>query len=83
MKPPLDRSGGGRKGVTPVINTPHLSVDPGGFVYFDGHLDEARVVTFTSGESTANILNTLTIPEPSSAALLGLGGLALVLRRRK
>ncbi len=31
----------------------------------------------------AFVLNTTAIPEPSSTALLGLGGLALILRRRK
>jgi hypothetical protein len=67
---------------TPVIDTPHFSVNPGGSIYFDGHLDEARVVTFTSGESTANILNTLAVPEPSSALLGSLGMLALLRRRR-
>lgn len=72
----------GTTALTPVINTPHLSVDPNGTAYFDGHLDEARVVTFTSGESTANILNTLAVPEPSSALLGGLGMLALLRRRR-
>ena len=43
----------------PVIDTPHMSVSPGGSVYFDGRLDEARVVTFAAGESTANILSSL------------------------
>ena len=71
-------------GGAPTNLSAHLSVSPGGVPYFDGHLDEARVVTFTTGESTANILNALTaVPEPSSTALLGLGGLALILRRRK
>ena len=35
------------------------------------------------GSTTWNGLNVETIPEPSSTALLGLGGLALILRRRK
>lgn len=43
----------------PVIDTPHMSVAPNGTSYFDGRLDEARVVTFTAGESTANILGLL------------------------
>ena len=47
---------------TPVHDTPHLSVDPGGANYFDGLIDEARVVTFTSGESTAAILTALQTP---------------------
>jgi hypothetical protein len=67
----------------PTHNSPHLSVDPGGTNYFDGHLDEARIVTFTTGESTTNILNALTaIPEPSSVLLGSLGMLTLLRRRR-
>jgi len=61
----------------------HLSVDPGGVRWFDGDIDEARVVTFTAGESTSNILNALQVPEPTSALLVGLGGLGLLLRRRR
>jgi len=69
---------------TPVNNTVHISVNPGGAAFFDGQIDEARIVTFDTGESTQNILNTLqAVPEPSSVALLGIGGLALILRRRK
>lgn len=44
---------------TPVHNSPHMSVQPGGGAYFDGQIDEARVVTFSAGESTANILTAL------------------------
>ncbi len=43
----------------PVIDTAHMSVSPGGSSYFDGRLDEARVVTFTAGETTANVLSVL------------------------
>lgn len=43
----------------PVIDTSLISVDPGGSNYFDGQLDEARIVTFTAGETTANILGLL------------------------
>jgi hypothetical protein len=69
----------------PVQGASHLSVNPGGAAFFDGLLDEARVVTFTAGESPANIINALqAIPEPSSLALLGLGSLGLLnfVRRR-
>lgn len=69
-------------GVAPVQGLAHLSANPGGATYYDGKLDEARVITFTSGESTANILNALAVPEPSSALLGGLGMLALLRRRR-
>jgi hypothetical protein len=68
---------------TPVNSSPHFSVKPGGSAYFDGSIDEARVVTFDSGESTSAILTTLTgVPEPSSLAPLGLCCLALVRRRK-
>ncbi len=43
----------------PVNDTPHVSVEPGGANYFDGHLDEARIVTFPAGENTAKILTAL------------------------
>jgi len=48
--------------------------------------DEFTLATTTGGIRWKNIQTSLTIntvPEPSSAALLGLGGLALILRRRK
>ena len=66
----------------PVIDTPHFSVNPSAVRYFDGHLDEARIVTFTGGESTSNVLNALQVPETSSALLGGLGLLGLLRRRR-
>lgn len=39
--------------------SPHLSVSPGGGQYFNGHLDEARIVTFTPGEPVGNIITAL------------------------
>ncbi len=39
--------------------------------------------TNVSSELNAYQLRNVTVPEPSSTALLGLGGLALILRRRK
>lgn len=49
----------GTYSVAPVNNHLHLSINPGGAGAFNGRLDEARIVTFTAGESTANILATL------------------------
>jgi len=37
----------------------------------------------TSGASNTKAYTLTTVPEPSSAALIGLGGIALILRRRK
>lgn len=73
----------GTYGGVPVQGVSHLSVNPGGTVLFDGLLDEARVVTFTSGESNSIVLNRLTgVPEPSSASLLGGLGLMGLHRHR-
>ncbi|MFO1489747.1 MAG: LamG-like jellyroll fold domain-containing protein [Kiritimatiellia bacterium] len=68
----------------PVNDTPHIAVSPGGATYFSGLIDEARVVTFTAGESTANIINALqAVPEPSTALLGVFGTLALLMRRKR
>ena len=42
-----------------------------------------QIVTTGDGSITANVDNFGVVPEPSTTALLGLGGLALILRRRK
>ena len=49
-------------------------------------IDEVRVFNDTSGggnDVTFNNFSVSVVPEPSTTALLGLGGLALILRRRK
>ncbi len=67
----------------PVNSSPHISVSPGGATYFDGGIDEARAVSFDSGESTVAVLGVLRgVPEPSSAAFLAVGCLAFARRRR-
>ncbi len=69
--------------IVPTNGLPHLSVSPGGASFFDGGIDEARVVTFDSGESTGAILNALSgVPEPSTFAFMAVACLALVRRRR-
>ena len=49
----------------------------------DGGLATAMIDDIYVDNSGVNLANPTIIPEPSSAALLGLGGLALILRRRK
>ncbi len=48
-----------------------------------GFLDDVRVYDEALDATSIAALATVPIPEPSSTALLGLGGLALILRRRK
>ncbi|MGL5019972.1 MAG: beta strand repeat-containing protein [Luteolibacter sp.] len=53
---------GGNFATAPTIGAPYLSQAPGNAANanFDGHIDEARIVTFPAGEPTANILSVLT-----------------------
>ena len=75
---------GSSYGGAPVHDTAHLTVNSGGGTYFDGGIDAARAVTFDGGESTADVLNALQVPEPGTAgAFLGGLGLLLGLRRRR
>ncbi len=50
---------------------------------FTGTDDGIAASSIASALSEIDVIGTPTIPEPASAALLGLGGLALLLRRRK
>ncbi len=53
-----------------------------GDIYVDGvQVTAANKATLLSGAGST--VTALAVPEPSSTALLGLGGLALILRRRK
>ncbi len=52
---------------------------------FDGNVVITLSNTSPAGDNTVNYSNIVVdaVPEPSTTALLGLGGLALILRRRK
>jgi len=54
------------------------------FTYLaDGTTDTATITIDNSGQVNALTVSIIPVPEPSSTTLLGLGGLALILRRRK
>ncbi len=81
----------GTTDATAPTNTGGLRLSGLGSTAFDGKMDEARIVTFAAGESTANILAALqtgagvsAVPEPSAYGLLGAGALgAAALARRR
>jgi autotransporter-associated beta strand protein len=52
---------GSTYGGVPVHDSPHISVAPGGGAFFDGHIDEARVLTFDTGDITTDILAALQV----------------------
>ncbi len=71
------------------IGSPHITIGGRGAVtsnLFDGQIDEfalyGTVLDLTAVEAHYDT-GIMAVPEPSSAALLGLGGLALILRRRR
>ena len=70
-----------------TANTAQIGMERDGSTpsnYWNGSIDDLRIY---SGELTAeeigSLFNFATVPEPSSTALLGLSGLALMLRRRR
>lgn len=77
----INGTASGTTGTTPAHGDIHLSVNPGAVRYFDGLMDEARIVTFAGTDSLTDIKASL-VPEPSAALFGGLGMLFLLRRRR-
>lgn len=77
---------GGSSSFTPTISSgtqTHLGAGTNGRDFY-GDMDRLQVLSFSASDSTGNILSTMGIPEPSSAALLlGIGALATLARRRR
>lgn len=69
---------------TPVpANSFNIGIRPDLGERFDGRIDEVRVFTFAPGQFSVNDLQfNGVVPEPASAALLGLGLMACLRRRR-
>lgn len=59
------------------------SLQSGGGTFFNDAGQLAFTATFTDGTSGVFVVSTFTIPEPGSLALLSLGGVALLGRRRR
>ena len=59
----------------------HIGVSDGGYVKYDGDIAYGRIFTFTAGEFEVADLNT--IPEPATIALLRIGSLGMIRRRRR
>ena len=78
----MEPGGGTRTAIAGLQNT-----DLGILAMDGGSTDistwDSLYVRHFGGGSTVDTLTITAVPEPSSAALLGLGGLALILRRRK
>ncbi len=60
-----------------------LRVGDGTFVNGRNYLSGTGTLSLTSGEDAVFHADIALVPEPTTTALLGLGGLALILRRRK
>lgn len=61
----------------------NIGVKPGGGQNLDGYLDNVRFSTFAEGAFSPNDLLINAAPEPATMAVLGLGVVALMRRRRR
>lgn len=76
----------GAIGSVPFISLPdfHLGVRPGGASAFAGDLDEVRIFSFNpSTDNPVAALSVNAIPEPATAGLVLLAGLALARRKQR
>jgi hypothetical protein len=69
---------------TPIVtNSFNIGIRPDLGERFDGRIDEVRIFSFAPGQFSVNDLQfNGVVPEPASAALLGLGLMACLRRRR-
>ena len=66
-----------------AIQTFSYILDPSAFIGTEGSAISVQFVSHGIASLDNVVVDVTAVPEPSAAALLGLGGLALILRRRK
>lgn len=77
------RSSGGTTIATATGGEIGFGADQTGSRGFTGQLDQVQIFDTALTKGELDTISVTAVPEPSSTALLGLGGLALILRRRK
>ena len=73
-------------GHTQLYTSGNIGSADGAAAYLNGVAAGLQTITYGQGSPSSNQTSGAVfapVPEPSSAALIGLGGLALILRRRK